>query len=101
MILLHHIVQVLGLTDLDLSAGLLLERLNGGRIGSALVDYDLLRKAVLANCFLEEAQRGFPVVMGRQEKVDSLPLFVNGAVKIFSRPLDLDIGILLANLQRS
>ncbi len=43
MILLNPIVQILALANLDGSTGFLLECLKSGRIGTALIDGDLVR----------------------------------------------------------
>ena len=42
MILLHQIVQILDLADLDLGTGLLDERLESGGVGATLVDRDFV-----------------------------------------------------------
>src|SRR5512143_2281493 len=79
MSLLHQVVYVLALANLDRLAGFLLECLESGSIGATLVDRDFVRQAVLPNRFLEEAPRGFLVAMGGEEKVDGLSFFVDGA----------------------
>jgi hypothetical protein len=45
-------------------SGFLLERINGRRVGTALINGDLVRQAVLADGFLEETQRGLLVPAG-------------------------------------
>jgi hypothetical protein len=46
---------------------------------------------VLPYRFLEEAPGRFLVAPGRQEEVDGLSFFINGAVEVFPLALDLDI----------
>ena len=70
MILLHAIIHVRALTDLDLGPDGFLERLKGGDIGAALVDRDLVRQTVLAHCFLEEAQGGVLVAMRGEQEIE-------------------------------
>jgi len=66
MVLFHPVIQVLDLTDLDGGARLLLECIQGSRVGAALVDGHLLRQAVLSNGFLEKAPGGLLIAMGGQ-----------------------------------
>jgi hypothetical protein len=47
VILFHPMIQVLGLADFDLAAGLLPERLEGRGMGAALIDRDLLLRISL------------------------------------------------------
>jgi hypothetical protein len=87
MILLNPIVQVLALADLDHLTGFLLERFQGGGVGAALVDRDLVRETLLPNRFLKKAQSRFLVAMGRQENVDGLSVPVDGTVQVLPLPL--------------
>ena len=66
MVLLHYVIQILVLTDLNRRASLLLNRFQGRRVGPALIDRNLLRKTVLAQRFAEEPPCGFLVTVRRQ-----------------------------------
>ena len=64
-------------------AGFFDKRLNGGSIGLAFVDGDLIRQTVLPNRFLEKAQSGLLVTVSREQEVDGLAVLVDGAVQVF------------------
>jgi hypothetical protein len=53
VILLNQVVQILVLTDLDFVTGCFDERFNGCRIGSTLINCDLVGKLVLSDGFLQ------------------------------------------------
>jgi len=91
MILLHPIVQVLVLADLDGVTGVLLKCLDRRGIGPAFVDRDLVRETVLAHSLLEKAPRGLLVTMGGEQKVNGLAVPIDGTVKILPLAFDLDV----------
>ena len=97
MVLFHHIIQILDLPDDDVGAVGLIVALNGGCIGLTAIDGDLLGYAVAANRLLQKPQGRLLIPLLREQKVNRLALLIDGAIQIPPRPLDADIGILLAN----
>ncbi len=55
VILLHHVVEVFALTQFDVKARIFVDIMNGRRIGSTLVNGDLLRHIVQADCPFQKA----------------------------------------------
>ena len=64
MILFDDVVEVFNLADLDgrLSFGIM--AFDRRRVGTALVDRDLLRRSVLLDCLAQEPQHGFAIPFG-------------------------------------
>lgn len=63
--------------------GAFLQGFDGSGIGPALIDRDLVRKAVLPHRFFEKAERGFLITMRSEQEVDRLAVPVDGAVVVF------------------
>ena len=57
VILLDDVVEVLVLAHQDVDTGVSLDAFNGGRVGSALVDSDLLWHVVQVDVALQKSQR--------------------------------------------
>jgi hypothetical protein len=72
MILFHPIVETLDLADDDHCAVFLVVPSDGGRIGLAPIDSDLLGGAMATNRLGEEAIGGLLVALLRAEKTDGL-----------------------------
>lgn len=60
---------------------------------AALVNRDFVWIAVRSYGLFEEALRRGHVVLRRQQEIDGLALLVDGAVKVFSDTLDLDVRL--------
>ena len=93
VILLDQVVQVFDLADLDGLSGFLLERPKGDGVGPALVDRDLVRKAVVVNRFAQKPQRGLLVTLGAEQKINRLPCFIHGAEEVLPLAPDLDVRL--------
>ena len=72
MILLHKVVEILELADGDRGAVLGLVALDGRCIGRTPVDGELLRHAMAADGFLEQAERGLLVPLLGEQTVQGL-----------------------------
>jgi hypothetical protein len=93
----HHIIEVLHLANDDRRAVHLVVPPDGGRIGLAPLDGDLLRHPMTADRFGQEARGRPPAALFRQQKVNGLAVFIHDAVEIAPLPFDLDVRIPLAN----
>jgi hypothetical protein len=92
MVLLHDVVQVLDLTNLDGHLALGIHRVKRGQIGAALVDGYRLGRAILNDCLFEEALRSSLVPLGSEQKINGVSRLIHCPLKILPRALDLDIG---------
>ena len=72
MVLLHKMVQVLGLPQFDDAAAMGKQTTDCCDVGTALVDGDLRGRIVLANRALEEPTRGRCVTARGQQEVNRL-----------------------------
>jgi len=57
MVLLDDVIEVLRLAQLDIGAGVGTQPLDGGRVGAAFINRDLLRHAVQVDGAFEESPR--------------------------------------------
>ncbi|MGF6485050.1 hypothetical protein QFZ91_007277 [Paraburkholderia sp. JPY419] len=95
-VLFDHVVQILDLTNLDGRLALGIHRMKRCQIGAALVDSHRLGRAVLTRCLFKKPPGSSLVPLGSKQKVDGVARLVHGAIKIFSRALDLDITFIHA-----
>ena len=70
VILFDDVVEVLVLTHHDINASVGLGAFNGGRVGAALVDGDLLRQIVQIDGPLQKAPRCSQIPLGSEKEVD-------------------------------
>lgn len=73
MVLLHDVVQIIDLTNLDGRLALGVHRVKRGQTGAAFVDGYGLGRAVLTNCLFEEAPRSSLVPRALNRKSMVLP----------------------------
>ena len=76
MILLYHVVNVLALTDLNVSVHLGVDRFRSSLICTTLVDVYLFRRPAGTYGLLEEALGCLCVTMCRQKVVNSVSFLV-------------------------
>src|SRR5665213_1903551 len=93
MILLNYIVEVLALTQFDVAAMLGVVALDRRRVGTALVDGDLLRLAVQCHGLFQEAPRRSAIALGPEQKVDRVAFAIHRAVQILPLTVDFDVGL--------
>src|SRR5262245_2633101 len=93
MVLLHNIVEILDLADSDRSAVLLVVALDSRFIGRAAINGDLLRHAVPADRFGQEAFGRLLIALLREEKVNGLPHFIDSPIEIAPLALHLDVRL--------
>ena len=74
MVLLHNVVEIFDLADVDGGAVLGIVALDGGFIGRTPVDGDLLRHAVAADRLGQEPLGGLLVAVLREQEIDRLAL---------------------------
>lgn len=77
MVLLHDVVQILDLTNLDGRLALGVHRVKRGQISAAFVDGYGLGRAVLINCLFEEAPRISLVPLGSEQKIDGIACLIH------------------------
>ena len=77
------------MANLNGMTGAFLQGFDGSGISPALIDRDLVRKAVLPHRFFEKAERGFLITMRSEQEVDRLAVPVDGAVEVFPLAFDL------------
>ena len=89
VILFNDVVEVLHLPDLDASLMILVVAFDRCRVGAALVDRDLFRRAVTSYGFAKKTKRGLAISFGGQQKVNrGAGLVVNFTEVSSSRQLD-------------
>ena len=82
MVLFHHIIEIFHLADDNRRAVLGVIALDGGFIGRTPVNGDLVGYAVAADRLREEALGGLLIPLLRQQKVNRLAVFIDGAIEI-------------------
>lgn len=82
MVLFDDVVQVLRLTHLDVRTGVGLNALDGGRVGTALVDSDLLGYTVQTDGLFGKASGSCVISLGAKQEVDRIAAAINGPVQI-------------------
>ena len=93
VVLLYDVVEVFVGAQQDVNAGVSLEALNGGGIGTALVDSDLLGYAVQVDgTFLKTPSCSF-VPLGSEEKVRCIAYAINYPVQILPLASHFDVGL--------
>src|ERR1017187_4924680 len=93
VVLLDDVVQILDSPQFDVGTGVGLNALDGGRVGAALVDGDLLRHAVQIDGTLEESTRGCAIALGRQQEVDGLSRAIDSAVQVLPVAAHKNVGV--------
>jgi hypothetical protein len=86
MVLLHDVVQILDLTNLDGHLALGIHRVKRSQIGAAFVDGHRLGRTVLTDCLFEEAPRGSLVPLGSEQKVNGVARLIHCAVDTSTSP---------------
>ena len=92
MVLLDDVVEVLRLTHLNRHAAVGLNAYDGGPIGAALIDGDLLGHAVQVDRAFEKCPRRGVVPFGAKQKVDRVADLVDCSVQVLPLAADLDVG---------
>jgi hypothetical protein len=96
MVLLDYVVQILDLTNLDGCLALRVHRMQCRQIRTAFVDGHRLRRTVLSDCLFKETPGSNLVALGSEQKIDGVTRLVYGAIQLFPRTFDLDIGFIHA-----
>jgi hypothetical protein len=82
MILLHDVVQILDLPDLDGHFAFSVDGLEGGQISPAFIHGYGLRRAVPINGFLKVTAGRTLVTMGPKQEIDGLAGLVHSAIQV-------------------
>ena len=93
MVLLDDVVQVFVLAYQDVNTGIGLDTFNGRRIGTALVDGDLLGQAVQVDGALQKTPGRCLVPLSSQQKVDGVASAVNRALKVLPLTRHFDVSL--------
>jgi hypothetical protein len=94
MILFPDIVERLALPD---DEGCLMGPvgiLNRRSVAATLVNRHLLWESVGTNGFAEKGLDRVMIALGREQKIDGLPVFVHCTISIFPQAFDPDVGLL-------
>src|SRR5476649_2636673 len=75
--------------DLNPSIG----RVNGGRVGTALVNGDLLRQVVQVDGTFQKATRCGQISLGSEQKVHGVTESIDSAVQLFPLARDFDVRL--------
>jgi hypothetical protein len=92
--LLHDVIQVFALANLDPFVCVSIVLLETHCIGAAFVDINQAGFAVGADRFVEKTPGRLLITLHSEQKIDSLPLLVDGAIEIFPLAFDFDIGLI-------
>ena len=90
---LDDAVEILRLTQLDVCAGVVSNALDGGGVGAAFVDGDLLRHAVQVHSAFEKLPRRRHVTVSAKREVNGVAGAVDGPVQILPLATDLDVRL--------
>jgi hypothetical protein len=82
MVLFDDVVEVFDLTELDARPAFGIVVFDRRRVGAALVDRDLFRRAVPLDRLAQEPQRGFAIPFGGQQEIRRGPRLVDGPIQI-------------------
>ena len=93
VILLHHLIQIFALANLDAFVLVNVVLLDAGRIGAAFVDINQAGFAVGPYGLVQKSASCFLIALGRQQKVDSIALLVDGSIEVFPLTSDFDIRV--------
>src|SRR5262249_11581805 len=77
----------------DVRALFLVVALNGRFIGVTAVNRDRFGDTMATDRFLQKAQCGLCIAVLREQKVDRLAVFVDGAIQVIPLAFDLDVGL--------
>jgi hypothetical protein len=95
VILLHNIVEVFALPDLNLRSRLIIDGLDPGSIGTTLIDVNLFRLTVIPNGFLQKPFCSFDVTLGSKNKINGLAIFVYSPIEVLPLSLYTDVSSIL------
>jgi hypothetical protein len=96
VVLLDDVVEVLVLTHQDIDASVSLDTFNGGRVGAALVNGDLLWHIVQIDGALQEPASRSQIALGSEKKVHRVAITVDGAVEVFPLARNFDVSLITA-----
>ena len=80
MILLHKIIEILGVTNDNSGSVRLVVVRDSRRVAAPLIDGDFLRQPLPANGFVSEGFSRVPIARGSQQKVNRVAFCVHGAI---------------------
>jgi hypothetical protein len=93
MVLLHDVIQVLDLANLDWRLPLGIHRLQRGQIGATFVDGYRLRCTIAGHGLFEEATGRDLVPSGPEQKIDGVARLIDCAIQVLPLAFDLDIAL--------
>jgi hypothetical protein len=93
VVLFDDVVEVLRLAHLDGQTAIGLDAHDGGSVGCALVDRDLVGHAVQVDGAFEERPGRGVISFGAQQEVDSVAVAVDRAVQVLPLAADLHVGL--------
>ena len=91
VVVLNDIVEILCLTQRDGQTAVILDAEDSGRVGTALVDGDFIRRVVQANGAFEKRPRYSMISLGAQQEVNRVATFINSPVELFPLAGNLDV----------
>src|SRR5471032_2674074 len=92
MVLLHHVVQILRLSNFDRHFAISIDRIYPCEIRPALVDRHRLRYAVSSDRLFEIAPGRGLVPLGAEQEVNRVAGLIDGPIQVLPFALDQDAG---------
>src|SRR5437773_1007341 len=89
MVLFDDVVEVLRLAHLDVRTGVGLNALDGGCVGAALVNGDLLGHTVQTDGLFKKASCGCVISLGTKQEVDRIAVAIDARYRYFHWPATL------------
>jgi site-specific DNA recombinase len=90
----HDIIEILHLPDGDGGTMLVIIPPDGGGLGLAPINGDLLRHPMPADRLAEEARGGLLISVGGEEEVNGLSHLIDSAIEVAPLPFDLDVRLI-------
>ena len=80
MVLFHDVVKILALSNRDSRLVDLIVVINRCRVAPTLINRDLFRQPLRTNSSVQERSSGVTIPIRGKEKINGLPIFVDGAI---------------------
>jgi len=94
VVLLDDVVQIFGLPQLNIKAGVGIDATNGCRVGTAFVDGDFLWQTMQIDGALQVSSGRCQVTLGSEQEVHRIANLVDSAVQVFPFAGDFDVGFI-------
>lgn len=96
VVLFDEIVQVFGLPQFNIKAGIFIDAFDAGGVGATFVDGDLRKQPIQVDGALQVASCRCKVPLGSEQKIHRIACFVDYAIQILALTSHLDVGLVHA-----